>query len=80
MVAVEHGNGYFAIMPSQLPQRGRERLEAVLDVTSVDPLTMLPAILQTPGLAHAGSALIDPVAGLRVAGGAVSDCWDRAAG
>lgn len=49
-VAVEHGNGYFAVMPSQLPQRGRERLEAVPGVASVDPLMMLPAILQTPGL------------------------------
>lgn len=37
-------------MPSQLPQFGRERLEAVDGVAAVDPMTMLPAILQTPGL------------------------------
>ncbi|MFA5937738.1 MAG: ABC transporter permease [Sinimarinibacterium sp.] len=53
-VAVERGNGYFAVMPSQLPQLGRERLEAVDGVAAVDPLTMLPAILQTPGLRTPG--------------------------
>ncbi|MEC9364834.1 MAG: ABC transporter permease, partial [Pseudomonadota bacterium] len=49
-VAVERGNDYFAIMPSQLPQRGREQVEAVAGVAWAAPLTMIPVILRTPGL------------------------------
>lgn len=49
-VAVEQGSDYFAIMPSQLPQRGREQVEAVAGVAWAAPLTMIPVILRTPGL------------------------------
>ncbi len=49
-VAVERGSDYFAIMPSQLPQRGREQVEAVAGVAWAAPLTMIPVILRTPGL------------------------------
>lgn len=49
LVAVERASGSF-LMPSELPQRGRERLEAVPGVARVDPLTSVPVILHTRGL------------------------------
>lgn len=50
-IAIEDGNAHFAMAPSSLPQLARAAAEEVPGVASADPVTLLPFVFKTAGMA-----------------------------